>query len=485
MKKNLLSLAVMLFSCHFSYAQWTTVGTVTTTTNSVGIGTTTPSYPFHIYNTTTRSTNSGSYADFGLESFNNTGYQGSHLYFGRSRGTVAAPLAVQNGDNIGWLDFFGHDGTVAQRSGQLILRTDGTPSSGIVPGAFVFTLTGSDGVNTERMRIGSNGNVGIGTNYPLYKLDVNGNANFGGSSTAQGRTVIIKGAGAAAPNGAGGLLLQTAPGGGLDIFATSTDANPVWDFRTFTSEDMSFSPGSIERMRVSSAGNVGIGTTSPAVPLHVSKLMTPGAVTEMLRLELRGNNSDELAGEGAAINFYTPITPSPDVLGAQIYSFRETPVNATSTTSLRFATNNAGTVSDKLVISGTGNVGIGTTDNSAWNLASSTYKLAVGGSMIATAVTVKLVANWPDYVFKKDYTLPSLTDVKTYIDQNQHLPEIPSAQQMEKDGINLGEMNKLLLKKVEELTLYLIEKDKQLEAQSKKINDQEKRISKLEKPGIN
>ncbi|SEO61495.1 hypothetical protein [Mucilaginibacter sp. OK283] len=469
MKKNLLSLAVMLFSCHFSYAQWTTVGTVTTTTNTVGIGTTTPAYPFHIYNTTTRSTNSGSYADFGLESFNNTGYQGSRLYFGRSRGTAAAPLAVQNQDNIGWLDFFGHDGTVLQRSGQLILRTDGTPSSGVVPGAFVFTLAGSDGVNTERMRIGSNGNVGIGTNYPLYKLDVNGNANFGGGSAA-GRTVQIKGAGAASPNGAGGLLLQTAPGGGLDIFATSTDANPVWDFRTFVSEDMSFSPGSTERMRISSAGNVGIGTTSPAAPLHVSKLMTPGAVTEMLRLEVRGNNSDELAGEGAAINFYTPVTPSPDALGAQIYTFRESAVNATSTTSLRFATNNAGTVSDKLVISGSGNVGIGTTDNSNWNLAGSQYKLAVGGSMIATAVTVKLVANWPDYVFKKDYTLPSLTDVKTYIDQNQHLPEIPSAQQMEKDGVNLGEMNKLLLKKVEELTLYLIEEEQKNKTQQEQLN---------------
>jgi hypothetical protein len=134
-----------------------------------------------------------------------------------------------------------------------------------------------------------------------------------------------------------------------------------------------------------------------------------------------------------------------------------------------------------LRVSGTGNVGIGTTDYGAWTLNNSTYKLAVGGSMIATAVTVKLVANWPDYVFKKDYTLPSLTDVKTYIDQNQHLPEIPSAQQMEKEGVNLGEMNKLLLKKVEELTLYLIEKDKQDTEKNKLLQALQARVSELEK----
>ncbi|WP_439694709.1 hypothetical protein ACFGVS_16055 [Mucilaginibacter sp. AW1-7] len=371
MKKLCLTLIIILTVSKFVHAQWTTAGTVTTTTNTVGIGTTTPAYPFQLYNITGRSTNSGSSVDFGFESFNNS-VQGSRLYFGRSRGTAASPLAVQNGDYIGFLDFYGHDGTALQRSGQLIFKVDGVPASGVVPGAFAFTTAGADGVN-------------------------------------------------------------------------------------------------IERMRVSSAGNVGIGTTSPAAPLHVSTVMTPGAVTELLRLELRGSNGNELAGEGAAINFYTPVTPSPDVLGAQIYSFRESGVNLTSTTSLRFATNNAGTISDKLVISGTGNVGIGTTDNSAWNLAGSPHKLAVGGSMIATAVTVKLVANWPDYVLKKDYTLPSLADVKNYIDQNQHLPEIPSAQQIEKDGINLGEMNKLLLKKVEELTLYLIEKDKK-EKEQEAIN---------------
>jgi hypothetical protein len=83
-------------------------------------------------------------------------------------------------------------------------------------------------------------------------------------------------------------------------------------------------------------------------------------------------------------------------------------------------------------------------------------------------------------VFKPDYQLPLLTDVKTYIDQNHHLPGISSEAEVAKNGLNLGEMNKLLLKKVEELTLYLIEKDKKEKDQEQRLTEQEARIKKLE-----
>lgn len=99
--------------------------------------------------------------------------------------------------------------------------------------------------------------------------------------------------------------------------------------------------------------------------------------------------------------------------------------------------------------------------------------LAVNGSAVATSMTVKLNSAWPDYVFKQNYVLPSLKEVKTYIDRTGHLPDMPSEAQVTKEGINLGEMNKLLTKKVEELTLYLIqqkeETDKQLKAQKQEI----------------
>eukprot|EP01037_Dinobryon_pediforme_P017340 gene17340-17531_t len=126
-----------------------------------------------------------------------------------------------------------------------------------------------------------------------------------------------------------------------------------------------------------------------------------------------------------------------------------------------------------------GNVGIGTTDNANWQLGTSIYKLAVNGSAIATSVTVKAAGNWPDYVFLPSFKLPLLKDVKAYIDQNHHLPEIPSELEVKDKGLNLGEMNKLLLKKVEELTLYLIEKDKHQAEQDLQIKNLQMQVAAL------
>ena len=100
------------------------------------------------------------------------------------------------------------------------------------------------------------------------------------------------------------------------------------------------------------------------------------------------------------------------------------------------------------------------------------YRLSVDGRAIMEEVNVQLSGNWPDYVFEEDYDLPSLESVQGYIKENKHLPEVPSAKEMEENGIDLGEMNILLLKKVEELTLHLIE-------QSERINEQHLMIQEL------
>ncbi len=86
-------------------------------------------------------------------------------------------------------------------------------------------------------------------------------------------------------------------------------------------------------------------------------------------------------------------------------------------------------------------------------------KLEVAGKIRAQEIKVEMTG-WPDYVFKEDYDLMSLEEIQQYIKQNGHLPEIPKAADVEQDGVSLGKMNKLLLKKIEELTLHLIEKDK-------------------------
>tara|TARA_R110002072_G_scaffold291008_1_gene458887 strand:- start:652 stop:1095 length:444 start_codon:yes stop_codon:yes gene_type:complete len=82
------------------------------------------------------------------------------------------------------------------------------------------------------------------------------------------------------------------------------------------------------------------------------------------------------------------------------------------------------------------------------------------------------VYNWPDYVFEKQYELSSLASVKSYIEQNGHLPGVPSAIEVEEDGVDVGEMNKILLEKIEEMTLHLIEQEERLKKLEEMISEQ-------------
>lgn len=115
-----------------------------------------------------------------------------------------------------------------------------------------------------------------------------------------------------------------------------------------------------------------------------------------------------------------------------------------------------------------GNVGIGTLSPQA--------KLAVEGDILAKEIKVKTDITVPDYVFQDSYELASLEEVERYIKANKHLPEVPSAAEIKKDGLDLAQMNLLLLKKIEELTLYIIEQNKQLEKVRKSADNKINRL---------
>lgn len=108
-----------------------------------------------------------------------------------------------------------------------------------------------------------------------------------------------------------------------------------------------------------------------------------------------------------------------------------------------------------------GDIGIGTLETRG-------YKLAVNGKIRAQEIKVEAFP-WPDYVFAKDYSLPTLKETEKHIKEKGHLPGIPSAEEVKANGIDLGEMNAKLLQKIEELTLHLIQMEKKNDKQQAEI----------------
>ncbi|WP_343704569.1 hypothetical protein [Chitinophaga sp.] len=123
-----------------------------------------------------------------------------------------------------------------------------------------------------------------------------------------------------------------------------------------------------------------------------------------------------------------------------------------------------------------GNVGIGTLSPAA--------KLSVNGGIIAHKVKVSLdINNWPDFVFAPGYRLPPLAHVEAFVKTNKHLPNIPSAADVQTQGLDLGDNQAKLLQKIEELTLYLIDQHKTIQAQQQQLLEMEKRLKSLERTG--
>jgi len=316
------------------------------------------------------------------------------------------------------------------------------------------------GVKTEVMRISAGGNVSIGTTASTGLLTLNSTPGAQVSLQTNGTPIANLSVNSNSSMWNGGY------GVGLNMAATAADISLQTGAPAATS------------LIVKNSGNVGIGTTNPYSKLHIAGgglVVGANAVT------------DNLDGALSLGNVYTSYDPwqgnwavngSTMILSALGYS--------------TIAFHHSGLRVD-FIRAGGGNIQIGydggwgmpnvVLPNGIWNSAGyvgvgtttvpSGYKMAVAGNAIAESMTVKLQANWPDYVFKKDHPLLPLSEIKAYIDKNQHLPEVPTAEQVSKNGINLGEMNTLLMKKVEELTLYLLE--------LKKDNDLlNQRISKLE-----
>ena len=311
---------------------------------------------------------------------------------------------------------------------------------------FGITPTAS-GVPSEQMTILGNGNVGIGVTAPSQKLHVISsnpdtqpialfqNTNATGFAGIQiDRVSSVRYA-----------LSQYSTGNVVDwntgITYNGGAANSAYSIATGISLSDS-------KLTILNSGNIGIGTTNPT-PIYGRTLEINNTFGGSLHLKSPNVQSYYAASDGL----------NGGIIGTG--SFHD------------FSIITSG--QNRIIVKSNGNVTIGTTSTPV------DYKLAVGGDVIAERVVVKLQNTWPDYVFKKSYGLRSLEQVEQFINQNSHLPEVPSAQEVTDKGIDVGAMNAKLLQKVEELTLYLIEQDKQIKMQNKENKMQNNEIEILKK----
>ncbi len=189
-------------------------------------------------------------------------------------------------------------------------------------------------------------------------------------------------------------------------------------------------------------GNFGIGTSSPLYHFHVvgsdrARFEQTTGIIDLVGYGSLGQAYDNSAG------LFTSNKSTLIMTGLQ------------GTGDIKFITRPSG-YQARMIIKSDGKIGIGTTTPEAL--------LTVAGNIKSQEVKVTVDAGQgPDYVFEEDYHLRSLEETEEYIKANKHLPEIPSAKVMESEGLNLKEMNLMLLQKVEELTLHLIDLNKRVQ----------------------
>ena len=295
----------------------------------------------------------------------------------------------------------------------------------ILRGGTQIGAIGTDGINklqfftgsvadpsTTRLTIDASGRIGIGVNNPngRFTIKQNGDGWNDGLRIDRDASNYLT-----LTEDVGDVRLKNWGSGGIILFTSTSEA-----------------------LRVLNNGKVGIGTTTPVEKLDV-------------------NGSIRLMNSGNKIYWDWPsrtIEQYSSGAGGTMIRFRNSMTQGTGNPDggFDFADHNGKSVMRIKDYK----VAIGTTDFTG------NHKLRVEGSIGAREIKVE-ASGWSDFVFEKDYKLRTLDEVEQHINQNGHLPEIPSEAEVKENGINLGEMNAKLLQKIEELTLYMIDMNKRVD----------------------
>lgn len=369
----------------------------------------------------------------------------------------------------------------------------------LASGFRVFAQTTSNALPTT-------GNVGIGTTSPTSKLQVVGASKLCGRLTADsvalfkdtvntendvrvGGNLFVSGNALfnnqfrlSTLSGTGDRMLFVDPNGTLKIVSQPNSCNIVGIFPWLTGGnviDLINAPGTnylgtcnavdlligtnnAERIRVTSAGLVGIGTGSPGYKLTVAGGEIAVDDNHGLRCATYPGNYLTFFQSGTvlAVNNHNLLNVQYQTsTGAVIIG------DGSNVNTQILAANNV----NALFVNGqTGQIRIGSQNLPVGP--HTDYQLAVSGKLVAKSFYVTL-SNWADDVFRIGYQLMPLSDVEQFVTLNKHLPGIPSEMEVVENGLDVGEMNKLLMKKVEELTLYSIGMQKQIDELKKAIQE--------------
>jgi hypothetical protein len=265
--------------------------------------------------------------------------------------------------------------------------------------------------------------VGIGIEIPSEKLDVNGNIKSNGSISIN--------------DGLSKGILGNYVGFGKYLWLEDKNANLNVIFRSYGD---SYIKG----------GNLGIGTTSPGKTLDIAK--------DAGTLRIRNLTS----------NAYSPSIQISNVAGDQYFWMNYNNNNGNGHIGITTLANGSVEI---LTLDNRGYLGIGT--------ASPQSMLSVNGIITSKEIKVTL-EGWSDFVFNDDYKLKDLEEVESFINENNRLPDIPSESEVVENGVNLGEMDAKLLQKIEELTLYMIEINKEVKSLKQENSDLIKKIEEMQ-----